>query len=287
MNPHEPKQAYAHTLDPLAPDPAVCLQHVSVNRGRREVLQDIDLCVEEGVFLGLIGPNGGGKTTLLQVILGLLTPAEGWVEVFGQPPKLRHRRHQTIGYVPQNQVIPQHFPATVYDVVLMGAYGVSYRLWPIRHEYKVRARHLLTQVKMDHLAEMPIGQLSGGQQQRVFIARALITHPRLLLLDEPLRGLDAAGQIQFFDLLIGLKQQYDLTVIMVSHNITHISKFTDRIACLNRTIHWHDRSEMISHEVLHHVYKCELEAMFTYEESLDGVEDNPFRSPADPSIHHH
>lgn len=285
------------SLEPLPPHnegkprqharvPAVCLRNVHARRGGKEVLREIDLCVEEGVFLGVIGPNGGGKTTLLNVILGALPPSKGDVEVFGEPPNPRRRR-ETVGYVPQQHNIPEHFPARVLDVVLMGAYGACRRLFPIGSEYKQRARHLLQQVRMDHLAEHPIGHLSGGQQQRVLIARALVTHPRLLLLDEPFRGLDASGQIQLCELLVELKRQYDLTVIMVSHNINHITKFADRIACLYRSIHWHDHSELISHEVLHHMYKCELESVFSFEDYTIPESRNPFRSPSDPSKHHH
>lgn len=273
-------------IDPVGyhAEPAICLQSVSVHRSGTEVLHDIDLCVDEGVFLGIIGPNGGGKTTLLNVLLGRIRPSSGRVEVFGRKPSSRRLRYQ-VGYVPQYQPIPQNFPATAYDVVLMGAYGVSGKFFPVKRQYKELASQLLYQVRLDHVMHKPIGHLSGGQQQRVFIARALITRPRLLLLDEPLRGVDAAGQSQFFDLLINLKREYDLTVVMVSHDIHLLSKFSEQIACLNQTIHWHDRSELMNHEVISHTYRCELEAIFT--QQFDEQEEKPFNSPCDASHHHH
>jgi zinc transport system ATP-binding protein len=243
--------------------PAVELQNISVYRGRNLVLHGIDLCVEAGSFLGIIGPNGGGKTTLLNVILGNITPSDGTIEVFGGNPRRQDRRRQTIGYVPQYQTIPDYFPASVYDVVLMGAYGAAARCLPVKREYKDQARYLLSQVKLDHLMNRPIGKLSGGQQQRVLIARALVTRPRLLLLDEPLRGVDFSGQSKFHELIIELKNQLDLTVIMVSHDIHQLARLSDRIACLNKSIHWHDHPERISPEILTEVYRCEWEALLT------------------------
>ena len=262
--------------------PAVELQNLTVFRGQNEVLRDVDLCVEEGSFLGIIGPNGGGKTTLLNVVLGKIIPTEGMVEVFGCNPRSLNRRRQTIGYVPQYQPIPEYFPASVYDVVLMGAYGVGRRFLPVKNEYKAHARHLLAQVKLDHVMDCPIGKLSGGQQQRVFIARALVTRPRLLLLDEPLRGVDVAGQAKFFDLLMELKHQYELTVIMVSHDFQHLVRFTDRIACLNKVIHWHERPEQISHELLSQAFKCEWEALLT-QSGMDWSEREHPSKPSNPS----
>lgn len=270
-------------------EPAVCFQAVSLTRGSNQVLVDIDLDVEQGAFLGLIGPNGGGKTSLLNLILGTLKPSMGRVEVFGKKPR-SPKLKKMIGYVPQTQTLPEHFPATVYDVALMGAYGASGLGWPVKHDYKVHARHLLSQVQLDHVMDQPISQLSGGQQQRAYIARALVTRPRLLLLDEPLRGLDASSQTRFFELLIDLKSQYELTVIMVSHHIHNLTRFSERIACLNRTIHWHDRSELMNHEVLTHTYKCELDAIFTQEELQEmqsASEQPPFKSPTDSTSHHH
>jgi zinc transport system ATP-binding protein len=273
-----------HSVDSLSHSPAVCLSNITVLRGGREVLHNIDLCVDQGVFLGIIGPNGGGKTTLLNVILGAIQPVAGHVEVFGGNPCSRKLRH-LIGYVPQSQSIPEHFPATAYDVVLMGAYGVSGKFFPVKKEYRDHARHLLTQVRLENLTDRPIGKMSGGQQQRVFIARALVTRPRLLLLDEPLRGVDASGQSKFFDLLLELKNQYDLTVIMVSHDIHLITRFSERIACLNRTVHWHDRSEFMNPQVLSHTYQCELDAIFT-QQLMEQSLQTPFKH-SDPSLHDH
>jgi zinc transport system ATP-binding protein len=209
------------------------------------VLQNLNFKVWEGEFLGLIGPNGGGKSTLLKLVLGLLRP---------------HRR--LLGYVPQDTTVRKQFPATVLEVAVMGTYA---RLGLFRRpgeKERTAAREALKHVGLEGLEERQAANLSGGQQQRLSIARALVAEPRLLLLDEPTSGLDTGGQAQLFALLDELRKHFKLTVVMVSHDVTALAHYADQLACLSRTLHWHDRSELISEAVLRKVYACELDAFF-------------------------
>ncbi|MCW8132614.1 MAG: metal ABC transporter ATP-binding protein [Planctomycetota bacterium] len=227
-----------------------------------QALSGVNFTVREGEFLGLIGPNGGGKTTLLKIVLGLLVPQKGSVLVLGRDPRALGADRRLIGYVPQDSGVRKHFPATVLDVVLMGTYsslGLFRRPGAKEREAALAAiRH----VGMEGLEGRMAGGLSGGQQQRVAIARALVARPKLLLLDEPTSGLDTGGQAQLFDLLERLRKEYGLTVVMVSHDVTALAHFAEHLACLNKSLHWHDRSELISEEVLRKVYACELDAFF-------------------------
>jgi zinc transport system ATP-binding protein len=227
-----------------------------------QVLNDVNFEVHEGEFLGLIGPNGGGKTTLLKLLLGIFEPIDGEVLVLGRPATALGRDRRLIGYVPQDTTMPKQFPATVFDVALMGTYsslGLFRR--PGKPEREA-VRSALVHVGLEGFEERSAGTLSGGQQQRLAIARALVARPKLLLLDEPTSGLDTGGQSQLFAKLKDLRALYELTVVMVSHDVTALAHYANQLACLNRTLHWHDRSELISEAVLRKVYACELDAFF-------------------------
>jgi zinc transport system ATP-binding protein len=225
-------------------------------------LEQVNLKVWEGEFLGLIGPNGGGKTTLLKLVLGSLEPLTGEVRVLGRHAALLGRDRRLLGYVPQDTGVPRQFPATVRDVALMGTYAsLGWFRRPGRAEDQA-ARDALVHVGLEGLFDWPASNLSGGQQQRLAIARALVSKPRVLLLDEPTSGLDTGGQAQLFALLRQLREHYRLTVVMVSHDVTALAHYADQLACLSRTLHWHDRSELISEAVLRKVYACELDAFY-------------------------
>lgn len=226
------------------------------------VLEDVNLTVREGEFLGLIGPNGGGKTTVLKLLLGLLTPGSGDVRVLGHSASSLGRDRRMLGYVPQEVNMSPRFPATVFDVALMGTYaslGLFKNPGKLEH---AAAREAIEHVGLGGLESRQAGSLSGGQQQRLSIARALVARPKLLLLDEPTSGLDTGGQSKLFAMLKELRALYELTVVMVSHDVTALSHYAGQLACLNRTLHWHDRSELISEAVLRNVYACELDAFF-------------------------
>jgi zinc transport system ATP-binding protein len=238
----------------------VCIKDLTFRRGEQAVLEGITFCIDEGVVLGIIGPNGGGKTTLLKLILGELPVQTGTIEVLGKAPAKLGADRSLIGYVPQKHEIDRNFPATALDVVLMGATGKVGLFRRLPRALRERAAELLERVGVGDLRDRPIGRMSGGQQQRTFIARALISEPRLLILDEPTGGVDSAGQQQFLHLIRDLRNELQLTVVMVSHDVGQLSYYADQVACLNKRLHWHDRATLLNEHVIRDVYACELDA---------------------------
>jgi zinc transport system ATP-binding protein len=231
----------------------VTIRDIWVHYDGVPVLEDINLSVEQGDFLGIIGPNGGGKTTLLKVILGLVSPSRGSISVLGQAPS-KSRRH--IGYVPQHNLFDRNFPISVRDTVLIGCNGTRGLGKRYSQEDRERTQDALKTVGMLSYQDHQIGKLSGGEQQRVLIARALVSRPKLLLLDEPTASVDSALQTGFYELLVKLKSE--MTIIMVSHDISAVSIYVDKIACLNRQLFYHGSKE-IDQEVLEATYKCPIQ----------------------------
>ena len=241
-----------------AAEPVVLVDHVDFAWQREPVLTDCSLRVDPGAFLGLLGPNGGGKTTLLRLLLGELVPARGRVLVLGQEAHRLGSRRRLLGYVPQRERSVFNFPATARDAVLMGLFvplGWGRRVGRAQRE---QARETMELLGIAGLADLPLRELSGGQQQRVMVARALVAQPRLLLLDEPTVGLDVAAQESFFQQLHALRHRQGLTVIMATHDLDHIRYVADSLACLSRNIHWHEPAESVSAEQLQET--CELGA---------------------------
>ena len=237
----------------MASTDVVRLENVWVSYNGTPALEDINLRVDEHDFLGIIGPNGGGKSTLLKVVLGLIRPQRGTVTVLGNPPA---RSRSSIGYVPQYSNYDHNFPVSVIEVVMMGRYGKRGILKPYDKSDREAAEKSLSRVGMLSQASTQIGQLSGGQQQRAFIARALVSEPQLLLLDEPTASVDSATQTNFYELLEDLKK--GMAIIMVSHDIGAISVFVDKIACLNVQLFYHGSKE-ITPEILESTYKCPVQ----------------------------
>jgi zinc transport system ATP-binding protein len=222
---------------------ALTFRDVWVRQGGKFVLREIDFAVPLGSVFGLIGPNGGGKTTLLKVALNLLKPVRGEVLVFG---KLWHEHPApgpSIGYTPQHHHYLPRFPVSVRQVVQMGRYGKVGLCRPLRQTDKTTVEQCLDLVGMLPLAKRPIDELSGGQKQRVFIARALAAGPQLLILDEPTAGVDTAARDQFYELIRGLQQRMALTVILATHDIGMVLKYCDVVGCLNETLTVHDTSD--------------------------------------------
>ncbi|MCE5312435.1 MAG: metal ABC transporter ATP-binding protein [Nitrospiraceae bacterium] len=217
---------------------SIAIENLSVILNNTKVLSNITLSLESGKFLGIVGPNGCGKTTLLRTLIGSIRPTTGNVSVCGMTPYEAVRKN-LLGYLPQTQNIISNFPARAVDVVLMGLYHELGMLrWPsIKHRH--RAYEALATLGMSGLEEASFSRLSGGQQQRVSIARALINKPCLLLLDEPNTGIDMLGQNDFYQLLKELQRSMGLSIIMVSHDIGAITSYVDEIACLNKTLHYH------------------------------------------------
>ena len=229
------------------------IRDVSFAYNGEAVLQNINLDIRPEDFIAMIGPNGGGKTTLLKLILGLLKPDKGTVRVTG---KTASRGSSSIGYVPQDVHINRNFPITAMDVVLMGKLEAKKRWARKSASNRQDALEALERLDMAGHAEKKIGTLSGGQCQRVFIARALVTQPKLLLLDEPTASIDTKGQADFYALLKELNR--DITILVVSHDLLVVSRYIKSVACVNKRLHYHDQAE-ITGEMLETMYPCTVE----------------------------
>jgi len=234
--------------------PLVEIRNLYAGYNGESVLRDINLSIEESDFIGLIGPNGGGKTTLLKVILGLLEPKKGEIRVMGQPPT-RGRQH--IGYVPQSNVYDLDFPIRVRDVVRMGRLGPNRLFKSYNDEDNAIVMERLAWVDMlDHKDES-LSELSGGQRQRVYIARALVNEPRLLLLDEPTVSVDIEARARIYSLLHKINEN-GVTIVLVSHDMNVISSYVKTIGCLNRSLYYHSE-KAITAEMLEAGYNCPVD----------------------------
>jgi zinc transport system ATP-binding protein len=199
-----------------------------------KALDDVSFVVNEGDFLGIIGPNGAGKSTLFDSMLGLNTKYEGTIKFFGEDIRNSKNYLKGIGYVPQKPIFEKNFPVTVNDVVRMG----------LRNESdKEKIDEILQQLWIHELSNRRIGELSGGQQQRVFIAKALVNNPKVLILDEPVTGIDQQSIELFYSILRELNSKQKITIIWSSHDLDAVNKLANHVACLNRTLFFHGESE--------------------------------------------
>jgi zinc transport system ATP-binding protein len=212
---------------------AVKVDRVSYDYGQGKILDDISFSVEEGDLLGMIGPNGAGKTTLFNCMLGLIEDYDGRIEIFGKDIRKNSKVLQQIGYVPQKKSIEQGFPATVEDVVSLGG---------TRKPSKEKIARAIETVGLSDFKDRRIGELSGGQQQRVFIAKALVNEPRLLILDEPVTGIDVETQNKFYSLVGKLNKENHITIIWSSHDLEAINSIANKVACINKNMFFHGES---------------------------------------------
>jgi zinc transport system ATP-binding protein len=231
----------------------VRLEDIWVNYDNVPILEGVNLSIKQDDFLGVIGPNGGGKTTMLKVILGLVKPSSGKVTVLGGTPQ---RNRKFIGYVAQYSLFDHDFPINVLEVVLMGRYGKVGLIKRFSDDDKKVALKALKTVEMLNYKDKQIGRLSGGEQQRVLIARALVAEPKMLLLDEPTTGVDMPMQTEFYELLARLK--HSMSIVLVSHDISAVSVHVDKIACLNHQLYYHGSKE-VGPEILEATYKCPVQ----------------------------
>jgi len=213
------------------------LSKVSFKYDQDWILKDVNLGVKDKEFLGIVGPNGGGKTTLLKIILGLLKPSSGKVITNG-----------LMSYVPQQLIFEKYFPISVADVVLMGL--IDNLKYGIYHSKKntERAIEALEKLRISDLSLKKFGELSGGQRQRVLIARAIINNPEILILDEPTANIDKAAQEKVLELLKKLNKE--ITILMVSHQFDFITSDVDRVICIDRTLHTHSTKTVVGQKLV-------------------------------------
>lgn len=212
------------------------------------VLKEVNLAIKEQDFIGIIGPNGGGKTTLLKVILGLLKPFSGDIHYYVSKTNL-------FGYLPQNSQFDRRFPISVREVVMSGLMSEKKLYRYYSRQDRIKADKLLIKYGMGDYSKAPIGELSGGQMQRVFLCRAIISSPRILILDEPTTYVDSNFEKEFYTILKELNKT--LSIVMVSHDLGTICSYVKTIACVNRGLHYH-QSNLISTEQLQS-YNCPIE----------------------------
>lgn len=236
------------------PDTIIKLEDVWLKRNNQWALEAVCLEVEEGDFFAVLGPNGGGKTTLLQVMLGLVRPQRGTVKVFGRDPEEVRDR---LGYVPQFHTFDFNYPITVYEMVLSGRLG---HINGLRRSYRGKdenaAYEALQTMGIEALADRNISNLSGGEQQRAIIARALVGKPEVLFLDEPTVYVDIPTENQFLDILDQLRGR--MTIVLVTHDVGVISTHVTKVACLNRRLYTHGTKE-ITEDMLTGAYPCPVD----------------------------
>lgn len=240
--------------------PLIQIQNLDFAYGQNLVLKHINLNVEQGSVVGMIGPNAGGKTTLVRLLTGSLAPTRGSILIDGLSPRDAIRRGDLVGYLPQSPAVAENFPLDVRQAITLGLAGKTGMLRPYRKEDLANVEQLLDRIGIRELAKEPIGSLSGGQLQRVFIARALVAGPKVLILDEPTTGIDHRGQQAFIEFITALQQEMNLTVFFVSHDLRAVTSISDRIACLNVTLHYHDVPEHLPADMMYKLFACDLEA---------------------------
>ena len=234
--------------------PAIEIKNLTVKREGQTVLDSVSLNIEEGQSYAIIGPNGGGKTTFLKSILGLIKPDSGSVKIYGEVPAVNR---YLLGYVPQFHTFDFSYPISVRDMVLTGRLG---HIKGIRRKYsdedRKSAEEAMKTLGILHLADRTLNDLSGGEQQRAIIARAIVGNPKVLLLDEPTVYVDSPTEEKFHDILVELHKK--MTVIMVTHDIGVISSGVDVIACLNVKMFTHYTAE-ITGDMIRNTYKCPVD----------------------------
>ena len=228
-------------------DKIINVADVSFAYRNKPVLENVQFSVQTGEFLTIVGPNGGGKTTLAKLLLGLLEPQKGFIEVLGK----RISACQ-IGYLPQEINLDRSFPISTLEMVLLGRLGISKHFIKFSLAEKTRAREVLSWVGLSDMLKVPVFKLSGGQLQRALIARALVSDPKILLLDEPVSHLDPTQEKSFFDLLAELNR-LGLTILVISHDLSFVSPYVERVICVNREVEVHPVGDMVP-ELINHLY---------------------------------
>jgi zinc transport system ATP-binding protein len=223
--------------------PIIEMKNVNFTYERQRVLEDINITIEQGSFLGLVGPNGSGKTTLLKCLLGLLKPQQGEIKLFGQPIQKFKNWHE-IGFVSQKaNSFNTGFPASVYEVVSSGLTSKIGLFKFMSQQDRQNVIQAIDAVGLSQFSKRNIGELSGGQQQRAFIARAIVSNPKLLILDEPTVGVDSQTVQNFYEMLMHLNRDLGITLILVTHDVGTITDKVSHVACINKHLHFHGHAK--------------------------------------------
>ncbi len=226
------------------------IDNLSFSYGKSTVLENINFVVEEKDYIGLIGPNGGGKTTILKLIVGLLKPNHGTIEMNFNGSK---NGQNNIGYIPQFGSMEANFPIKVKDVVAMGVcHSASFMPWFNKKE-NIKIEKSMEDVSISDLSEVSFNELSGGQKQRVLIARALVSDPEILLLDEPTSSVDSSSELDIYELLKNLNNEK--TIILASHDLGFISSYINKVACVNKNLVAHKIGDVSSETIIKDAYK--------------------------------
>lgn len=233
--------------------PAIEMKDVWFSYNKVPVVEGVSFTLSQGDFLGILGPNGGGKTTLLKLMLGLLKPERGEIRILGKPPK---EARKFIGYLPQETDFHLSFPITVFELAIMGRLTHSKLGKPYTKDDHEKAEMALNQVGMWDYRFAKVGELSGGQRQRVFIARALASEPKILMLDEPTSSVDPQFESDLYELFKELNK--DMTIVIITHDIGVISRYVKSVACINRTLIFHEEGK-ITEEMIEATYQCPVD----------------------------
>jgi zinc transport system ATP-binding protein len=221
----------SETPNSKEPPVVIKLENVSFAYQNQPILEGVNFSIKDGEFIGIFGPNGGGKTTLLKLLMGFLKPASGTVQIMGKPPR---EVQSQIAYVPQTLRFDKQFPITVWEVILSGR--LAHLPWHGRYctEDEARAEKMMQKMGLSHLCNQAFGSLSGGQSQRTLIARALVSDPQILLLDEPTASVDAQAENEIYKIFEDLKGH--ITILMVTHHLRTAIHQVERVLCVNKTI---------------------------------------------------
>src|SRR5579883_2193032 len=243
----------------MAQEPVIELNRVSIALGGRTILENMSFTVEQGEFIAVLGPNGAGKSTLLKMLLGLLKPSAGTLRVLGRPPQ---RGNVEIGYVPQHRTLEADLALRARDLVGFGLDGQRWGIGLPSRKRSALIEKALDEVDACAYADVPVGELSGGEQQRLLIAQALLTNPRLLLLDEPLANLDIAHQQEIVSLVARVCRTRNVAVLLVAHDINPLLGVVDRVIYIaNGRIAMGTPEEVITGEMLSQLYDAPVQVV--------------------------
>lgn len=248
-------------------------------------LKNISFELYSGEALGVLGPNGGGKTTLMKILSGMLRPTSGTLNINNDEINQRHFPHHLVSYIPQSNMLNLSMPMSAMEYLTYASNALGIK------NANDKIQEITKKVGINHKLNYQFRNMSGGEKQRVLLAKSLLTDPKILLLDEPTKGLDSLGQDQLLNLLKEIQNISQAAVVIVDHNINQIIRHCDKVICLNRTSHWHDHKELLTKNVLENIYHCEFEHLLIHEneahEHDDHTHSHEFCNHDHPHSHSH